>query len=228
MNAKLRQEAITLRTEKRLSYGAIQKELNVPKSTLSYWLKEHPLSEDEILQLRRESWTRGEASRERFRNTMRTKSEEQNVRVYEKYRKEIANLGKRSFFVAGLMLYLGEGDKKTKGRVGIANSDPEVIQFFLKWIVDFLGVDRGKIRAELHLYENMDIAQEELFWQKVTNFPRNQFYKTQVRKIQKGKFAYKGPQRHGTCSILFDSVEKKREVTMAIKALLDTYKETRA
>ncbi len=48
MKAELRQKALKLRTKNRLSYGDIQKRLNVSKSTLSYWLREHPLSEAEI------------------------------------------------------------------------------------------------------------------------------------------------------------------------------------
>ena len=227
MKAKLRQKVIALRIKNRLSYGAIQKELKVPKSTLSYWLKEHPLREDEILKLRRQSWMKGEASRERFRNTMRMKREELEMKVYQKYRKQIANFGNGSFFAAGLMLYLGEGDKKSKGRVGLSNTDAAVIQFFLKWMVDFLCVDNYSIRVELHLYENMDIEEEKLFWENITKLPRKQFYKTQIKKIKEGSFTYQGPQRHGTCSIIFDNVEKKREITMAIKALLDTYKEMR-
>ncbi len=224
MKTELRTKAITLRIEKRLSYSAIQKELKVPKSTLSYWLKEHPLHEVEILKLRRQSWLRGETSRERFRNTMRAKRDSLGKKVYQKYKKQMDSLSNVSFFVAGLMLYLGEGDKKSKGRVGLANTDPAVIQFFLKWTVDFLGIDKRNIHAELHLYENMDIEAEKLFWRKTTGLLKSQFYKTQVRKIQAGKFVYQGSQRHGTCSIIFDSVEKKREITMAVKALLDTYK----
>src|SRR3989344_2242997 len=98
MKAKLRQKAIILRIENRLSYSEIQKRLKVPKSTLSYWLQEHPLREDEILKLRRQSWMRGEASRERFRNTMRMKREGLEREVYQKYRKKIANLSNAIFF----------------------------------------------------------------------------------------------------------------------------------
>ncbi len=228
MKAGLRQKAIELRVKNRLSYSAIQKELNVPKSTLSYWLKEYSLDEREIKELQRINWVKGEASRERFRNAMRRKHDQLELEVYSQQRKKLISIKKESFFVAGLMLYLGEGDKKNKARVGLANADPDVIKFFIKWIRDFLKLDKEKIRAELHLYENMDIENEKLFWEKITNLPKNQFYKTQIRKVKNGKFGYQEPYRHGTCSIIFASTEKKREIMMAIKALLDTYKEMRA
>ncbi len=227
MKAELRQKAIKLRAESRLSYSEIQKRLNIPKSTLSYWLQEHPLDEAEIIELRRRAWLKGEVSRERFRNTMKKKRERLERGVYYQQTKKLINIKKESYFVAGLMLYLGEGDKKNRNRVGIANTDPAVIQFFVKWLKDFLEVKKQKIHAELHLYENMDIEAEKLFWEKITGFSKSQFYKTQIRKIQKGRFTYQGPQRHGTCSIIFASVDKKREIMMAIKALLYLYQKTR-
>jgi len=227
MKAKLRQKALKLRTKDRLSYGEIQKRLDVSRSTLSYWLREHPLSEAEIVKLRRRAWLKGEASRERFRNAMQKKREQLEQEIYRQQTKKLANLKRESFFVAGLMLYLGEGDKRNRVRVGLANTDPAVIQFFVKWLKDFLGVDKEKIHAELHLYENMDIEVEKIFWEKVTGLSRKQFYKTQIRKLQKGSFTYKESHRHGTCSVIFTGVDKKREITMAIKAFLELYQKTR-
>ena len=227
MNSVLRQKAILLRTENQLSYTAIQRILNVPKSTLSYWLKVYPLSEEEILKLRQKSWLKGEVSRERFRNTMRKKREALEMLEYRARRQEMADLNKDSFFVAGLMLYLGEGDKKNKYRVSIANADPLVIKFFLKWLRDFFSIEANAVHAELHLYDNMDIVAEKLFWINTTKLPESQFYKAQIRKVMPGRFSYKEPERHGTCSIIFDSVQKKMEIMMAIKALLGTYEDMR-
>ena len=31
-------------------------------------------------------------------------------------------------------------------------------------LVNFLNIERGIIKAQLHLYENMDIGKEEKFW----------------------------------------------------------------
>ena len=223
MKAKLRQVAVELRVRKRLSYSAIQRKLGVARSTLSYWLREHPLEEKEIAKLRRSTWLKGEASRERFRVSMREKRERTEEAMYHDQRKKLANVKKESIFVAGLMLYLGEGDKKNRARVGLANTDPQVIQFFIKWLEDILGVEKCKMHIELHLYENMNIEKEEKFWRKITGMPKNQYYKTQIKKIHSGSLAYQGQQRHGTCSIIFNSVEKKREIMMAIKAFLDLY-----
>lgn len=163
MHSQLREQAVKLRIEEELSYSAIRERLNVSKSTLSYWLREMPLSEEKILELRRNGWQKGEASRERFRGTMREKRAQKDRAVYDKQRKKLLNLPNEAFFVAGLMLYLGEGDKKNTARIAPANTDPRIITFFIKWMTEFLDVARENIRAELHLYENMDIEEEKKF-----------------------------------------------------------------
>lgn len=223
MNALLREKAINLRLDEELSYSAIQKRLGVPKSTLSYWLKDFPLSEGKILELRRKGWEKGEASRERFRATMRKRREERGKALYSKWQKRFVNLSEDSHFVAGLMLYLAEGNKKNYARIGIANTDPGVIKFFINWLEKFLEIPCNRIKAELHLYENMDIQREVNFWKEKLEFAENQFYKPQVRKLQKSSFSYRGSFGHGTCALLFGGVEKKLELMMAIQAMVDYY-----
>lgn len=223
MNSQLREQAIKLRTEKNLSYGEIRKRMGVSKSTLSYWLKEFPLSEKRILELRHQGWKKGEASRERFRNTMRKRQELKRQEVYKKYQKRLDKISKDAFFVAGLMLYLAEGGKTNYAQITLTNTDPKIIKFFVQWLIDFFDVAKKEMKAELHLYENMDIKKEQKFWQKELGFRKNQFYKTQIRKLQKASFSYKESYRHGTCQIYFPGVEKKRELMMAIQAFLDKY-----
>ena len=121
------------------------------------------------------------------------------------------------------MLYLGEGDKKNYNRISLANTDPEIIKFFIKWMVDFFDIIREKITVQLHLYENMDIEKEKEFWKNELGFQENQFYRPSIRKLQKGSFSYKESFRHGTCAIYVLGVEKKRELMMALQAFLDKY-----
>jgi len=225
MNSQLREKAIQLRIKEELSYSEIKKRLKVSKSTLSYWLREIPLSREKVLELRRKNWSKGEASREKFRITMREKRNQNAKFIYEKQVEKLKNLSKDALFVAGLMVYLGEGDKKNNYRIALANTDPFMIKFFVKWLVDFMNVQKIKLRAELHLYENMDVVKEKKFWKKELDFEDNQFYKTQIRKLLKNSFSYSESFRHGTCSIFLQGAEKKTEIMMAIKAFLDLYKD---
>jgi len=175
------------------------------------------------LELRRQGWKKGEVARERFRNTMKRKRELECRKIYKEYQNRLDKISEDAFFVAGLMLYLGEGDKTHYAQISLSNTDIKIIKFFIQWLINFFSVAKKEMRVELHLYENMDIKKEQEFWQKELGFYKNQFYKTQIRKLQKSSFSYKESYRHGTCQIYSFGVEKKRELTMATQAFLDSY-----
>lgn len=221
MNSQLREQAITLRLNEELSYAEIGNRLKVPKSTLSYWLREFPFTEEKIKELQRKGWKKSEASRERFRITMRRKKEQKNHEIYKKYQERFIDLPTIAFFVAGLTLYLCEGNKKDYTKLDLANTDPKIIKFFIQWMAKFLDVPKEKIKVTLHLYENMDIEREKGFWRNELGIQETQFYKPSIRKLKKSSFSYPEPYRHGTCSLYVGGVEKKREVMMAIQALFD-------
>ena len=121
------------------------------------------------------------------------------------------------------MLYLGEGDKKNNTRISLANTDSGIIKFFVKWLIEFLNVNKKEIKIQLHLYENMNIEKEREFWKDKLGFQKNQFYKPWITKLKKASFSYKESFRHGTCSLYVLGVEKKRELMVAIQAFLDRY-----
>jgi DNA-binding transcriptional ArsR family regulator len=67
MKSAQREKAIELRLVQKLGYGEIAKQVKVSKSTLSRWLEDLPLSDERMLELRRNAWSKGEAKREKFR-----------------------------------------------------------------------------------------------------------------------------------------------------------------
>lgn len=221
MKATLRQLAVVLRTQQHLSYSAIRRRLGVSKSTLSYWLREFPLSREQILELRRQGWQSGEASRERFRTTMREQQERKSKIVYERYARRFQDLPPVAHFVAGLMLYAAEGGKRNSTRLALANTDPRIIRCFLGWLEQFLGIDRRFVRFQFHLYENMDITAEVAFWVRALAVSPAQIYKPSVRPLPVQGYTYQGPHRHGTCCLYAFGVEHHRTVTMAVQALLE-------
>src|SRR3989344_8220196 len=92
MKSAEREKAIELRLVHKLGYDAIAKQVKVSKSTLSRWLEDLPLTDERVLELRREAWGRGEASRERFRQTMRSKRDERDRNIYIEQKKKMGKL----------------------------------------------------------------------------------------------------------------------------------------
>ncbi|MBI2057813.1 MAG: hypothetical protein HYT63_02425 [Candidatus Yanofskybacteria bacterium] len=221
MNHKLKQKAIELRIKHELSYSAIKNKLGVPKSTLSNWLINFPLSKERVLELKRKAWKKNEAKYELYRITMREKKEKREEEYYNKYKNKLSNFSQNSYFIAGLALYLAEGSKRSSAKLVFTNTNSKLVIFFIYWINKFFKFPKEKIRIFLQLYPNMDIEKELFFWEKELKLPRQQFYKPFIRKLLPSSFSYRESFHHGTCAAIVMSAEKHREVLMACKAFLD-------
>ncbi len=222
MHRELKEKAIRLRLEKQLGYGQIRKQVPVAKSTLSAWLRYFPLSEERISELKKSGWLKVEAKIEKYRTAMRKKRERKDSLEYEKYLNYFSKkISKKAFFVSGLMLYLAEGAKTNYYTVSIANTDPRIIKFFIRWLKNFFGVAAEKLKAFLHLYDSMNIEKEKKFWENELGFNDSQFYKPYITKNKKTSFSYKESFRHGTCSVSLNNTLIKREIMMAINAYVD-------
>ncbi len=189
-------EAIKLRL-KGWSYSQIKQKLLINKSTLSGWLSKYPLSNERIKQLRGDSPQRIEKCRN-------TKAEKKRVRidgVYDRVKKEIGTLSKREIFLAGLLLYWGEGYKSAPATTGIANTDPAILRIFIKWL-NLVKAPTEKIVARIHIYSDMDRNATVNYWKKELGLPRSCFGQIYTKKSKLAGLSYKNGFGHGTCNIL--------------------------
>ena len=152
---------------------------------------------------------------------MREKKKEVEQETYENEKKYLGNVTEKSLYVAGLMLYLSEGAKKKDSQLVLANTDPVIIRFFLKWCEKFLSINKEESRVQLHLYENMNIEKECKFWQNALGIHSGQFYKPSIRELKKGSFTYQATHGHGTCSLYVPGVKRVRKVMQGIRAFMD-------
>ncbi len=219
---KDREKALSLRKQE-MSYSQIKKILGVSKSTLSDWLRKFPLPEGKIKELQQQGWEKSEASRERFRNTMRRKREKRMEKIYEIQKKLILPLSKREFFIAGLLLYWGEGTKYRRDRLSVSNNDPSVIKFFIYWLNKSLSVPKKNIKVELHLYNDMNINEEMQYWSKILKIPLSQFAHPYIKKTSSRRINHKGGFGHGTCNARIGNVPLAEKVFMSIKAISNRY-----
>ncbi len=111
---------------------------------------------------------------------------EANYINYDKYKpkfslRERSNTEDEYLKIAGIMLYWGEGLKKGDG-IDFANSDPEMIKIFLRFLRQICGINESRLRVYLYAYEDQDIENLKNFWNKVTQISLTQFSKPYVRK----------------------------------------------
>jgi|SRR3989344_6407117 len=88
----------------------------------------------------------------------------------------------RELFIAGIMLYWGEGSQwDGEASVDFANSKPEMIKVFLKFLRVVCGVDEQRLRCYLYCYCNQDVNALIRYWSKITKIPKKQFTKPYIR-----------------------------------------------
>lgn len=91
------------------------------------------------------------------------------------------NESEKNLKIAGLMLYWAEGAKKNTKRVDFANSDPDMIMIFLRFLRKIYQVDESKFRVYLYTYNSLPTNQLLTYWSKLTNIPVSQFSKPYIR-----------------------------------------------
>lgn len=214
---ELKERAIKMRL-RGMSYSQIKAEIPVSKSTLSLWLENYPLSAKRLRELRDLSPQRIESYRATMKKKRDVRIAVQGVRAI----KDISKLSKRELFVAGFFLFWGEGAKTRRAEVSLANTDPQMIKFFIQWL-SLLGVGKEKIRFTLHLYEDMNIQKELTFWSKMLKLPLAAFYKPYIKKTKFSNITYKNGFGHGTCNARYLSQDMNDYVLMGLKQIRGLY-----
>lgn len=213
-----KQKAIELRKSGE-SYGQIKNLIKVSKGTLSLWLRNYPLSEKRIRELRDKNPRRIE----RYIKTCRERKEKLLKQIYNNEKNEILPFSKRDLFVAGLFLYWGEGGKTQEAQLCLSNTNPTIIKFFIYWLENSLNVKRGVIKIKLHLYKNMSVEEEIKFWAKILNIKSSQFTKPYIKITDSRAITYKNGFGHGTCNAIVHNVIFGRKVLMGLKTIEDYF-----
>lgn len=201
---KDRDEAKKLREEGN-SYRDIEKLMKVPRSTLSEWFKEKEWSGAIKEKL-------NEANKQKSSIRLKKLSKIRGnklYRIYERARDEARNeveyLKYHPLFVAGLMLYWGEGTKTIKSQVRVANTDPRLLMVFIDFLIKIAGVDFNDIKASLLLYPDLseDVCRE--YWAKNLNIPN-----LQIRSVVYIQGKHKSNRlRWGVCTVYVSSTYLK-------------------
>jgi hypothetical protein len=202
-----------------MSYSQIKGILKIGKGTLSAWLKDYPLPEERIRELR----DFNEKRIERCRETKRKKKELRLNDFYKQEKFKIFPLNKKELYLAGLFLYWGEGSKTCEARLTISNTDPSIIKFFMFWLEKYWNVPREKLKVQMHFYVDMDIAKEINFWSKELNISKKQFIRPYIKESSIKKINHKRGFGHGTCNLTVGDARLSEKVLAGLKVIGEYY-----
>ena len=205
-------KAIELR-RKGLSYKEIRNSISVSKATLSKWLKDIELTDEQKSRL-----SRLQATAYLGAKKIQAASIAHHNNIREAAKKEVPFLIKDSFFACGLMLYWAEGDKRS-GRLQFSNSDSEMIKLMMRWFREFCKIPEEKFRISLFIHK-LHVREDCLeFWRRITNVPLSQFPKPYIKPTIFSN--RKNKLYEGTCVIRINS----RDLLSKVLGWIDGVKE---
>jgi hypothetical protein len=128
--------------------------------------------------------------------------------------KKKLNRKERLLKVAAIMLYWGEGNKKGS-TVALSNSDPLMVEVFLKFLRLICGVDQTRVRVGLHYYQDQNMDTLLSFWSRVTRLPIQQFDRPFMHVRKSG--SYKTRSIYGTVAIRYSDKKLLETIIKWIK-----------
>jgi ribosomal protein S18 len=182
--------AINLR-KKGLSYKRISEELDIPQSTLNYWFKDLAWSKKIKKELTEKAIR---TSRKRIKKVIKSNKERWDKwreGFREEARKDFTKLKLNRLFVAGVMLYWGEGDQNLKYPIRLTNINYKMIILFKRFLLEVCKIKKEDIYLSLFIYP--DIVEEKCkeFWSKkigIENFDKVQviYGKHPTKRLENG------------------------------------------
>jgi hypothetical protein len=213
------EQARLLRSEGN-SIRYIAEHLAVSKSTVSLWVRDIELTQQQINHLNDNARLKGTRGRENFSRSMYLKRAARIAHYHKVAEEEYQTLRHDPDFMFGLALYIGEGSKGEVSTLIIANWNPLVInksiQFFEK-----LGIPHERMRCKVVLHPTQDVDAAETFWSEVTKIPLCQFANTSqaISPGSRGKRGQKWP--HGGCRLSISSVELRHKMNRWMELALE-------
>lgn len=186
---KVKQRVRTFRSQG-WSLGEISLKMEIPKNTISGWVKDIRLTQQQKERLKQKIIASGaigrplaiKANREKIEKWK--KSIREQVRHFGTYAYKNPETGK---LICGL-LYLCEGAKYPSSRyLYFGNSDPNIVSAFLALLRKYYNIDEGKLRFDIAYRWDQDFEKLKNYWSKLTRIPKTKFFKTKPDKRTKGE-----------------------------------------
>ena len=174
------------------SYGEIAALVPVPKGTLSNWCRDIRLSADQVTAIKERTGSQVGVPRD----TQRKRRAEID-RIRSDARAEVPTLVSDPFWVAGTMLYWGEGDKRHR-HLSMTNSDSDLLLLFVAWVRRYLQPDAAFVLS-LHLHEGNDEGDAKEHWRTTLCLPEAEFWTTYVKPKSTGQ--RRDHLAHGVCRV---------------------------
>jgi transcriptional regulator with XRE-family HTH domain len=193
--SKERLKALKLR-RKGESIKSIAKQLGVSVGSVSVWCRGVVLTEDQTKKLEQQGKDPFYGKRMEYAIARRKTLDAKINRLRTEGVRQVGALNSRELFLVGIALYWSEGFKKDS-QAGFANSNPEMIKLFIKWLNESCGYTSDDLLLRLTINISHKHREEGIkeYWSHVTKVPVEVFGKTFYQNVKWQKI-YENPNEY--------------------------------
>lgn len=203
---EIKNRVFTLRT-KGYSFTEISNLLKLPRGTIYSWTHSIVLNQEAQARITKLRQSGIEKTKQWFldkRNTNQQKINTESNKILAQIKLKTPHLQ-----LLTALLFWAEGSKLLTN-VAFMNSDPIMIEVFLKLFRSSFSLTESKFRVLLHLHEYHDEAKMITFWSTITRIPISQFTKTYIKPHTKKR---QHPNYPGCCKIKYYDAHIARLLT---------------
>ncbi|MFH1457614.1 MAG: hypothetical protein ABIG31_00360 [Candidatus Omnitrophota bacterium] len=200
-----RKKATDLRKQG-LTFTEILKEIPVSKASLSYWLKDIKLTDE---QLARISYKNDKIKRNfiGFNELRKIYSEDSKRNIVSNAIQEIDAISTRELKLIGIALYWAEGYKAGAcSGAEFTNTDPAMIKLMMRWFREICGVQENRFRIRIQIHDAGNIEKARRYWLEITGIDYGQFTKAYVKTSPTSKRKVGDLAPYGICSIRISDI----------------------
>ncbi|MDO8668502.1 MAG: hypothetical protein Q7K35_05460 [bacterium] len=206
-----KENAIKLR-QQGFSIGKIERDLGIPRSTLSGWLKNIKLTRKQKEELLR-NWKNGLIKARQqaviWHNAQKAGRIKDAENSAKRTLKNIDLNDKNILELALAFLYLGEGAKNNP-ETALGSSNPLILKFFLSLLKSVYNIKVEKIGCELSLRADQNPDEMKKFWSQALKIPIDRFKQVHLDKRTLGSKTYQNYK--GVCHLRCGNVAIQRKL----------------
>ena len=194
--------------------GEIAKEIGVSKGSVSRWVRDIPLTDEQKDNLMK----RNPVFRGQWAGAMKNKETALLRRMEFQDKGRVDATNGSPLHRMGCMLYWAEG-AKNRNCLSFGNSDNEMMKLFVRFLRECFGVETEDIAVRVNCYSDIDVGKAEGYWLSELGLDKTSLRKSSVDCGPRSS-KHKGKARRlnfGVCVIVVCSVELVQRIFGAIQ-----------
>ena len=111
----------------------------------------------------------------------------------------------------GIGIYWGEGNKASKSSVRVGNTDPLLVEYFVRFLERFYGLQRSSLSFGVQIFSDIKADDALAYWCNTLNVKPAQFYKPTL-SLSVSQGTYKRRSKYGVITVYFNNSRLKESI----------------